>query len=389
MLCVFDKFKDSMSPEQVASVARQSIEATCQNWHVLSVFLADGGENFAKIMTDLSSGAIQKLTVQGPRDSEVEAAFGVAEIANLALPLRELLAFKANGTVAFLEMAQSSGLQSLAMEQRDPWLTSSVGTGQSLIEASKHGVSSMVMGLGGSATQDLALGALMALGLECYDADGKVVSDASPAHWSRIACLDKSKLLALPPLWLACDVKNPLLGPQGTVYQYALQKGLAKEDLAELEKQTARMARLLLDCFKKEESWMEREGMGAAGGMAFGLGVAYDAHIASGAQLIEHALDLKRRIQDVDLVITGEGRFDRTSLYGKGPVSVLELASELGKPALLIAGRVEHEAKEQLRQRYPALEVLELSPATMPLEQALREAPSLLAKALEQWLKQS
>jgi glycerate kinase len=242
--------------------------------------------------------------------------------------------------------------------------------------AEARGVDGILLGVGGSATHDLGLGALGALGLELCDCEGARVTGAEPAQWARVAGVKAERLKKLPPIWIACDVTNPLLGPRGAATVYAPQKGLRPEALAELEAESARMARLLCGGCGVDEALAEIPGAGAAGGIAFGLMAATGARLVPGFELVSDWLRIEERLAEADLVITGEGRFDDSSLQGKGPGSLVRAAVALGKPVHVFAGRVD--AKEA-----PGVKLHEVSPRYVPLAEALPKAGAWLRERTE------
>ncbi|MFA6962293.1 MAG: glycerate kinase [Opitutaceae bacterium] len=219
----------------------------------------------------------------------------------------------------------------------------------------------------GSATSDLGLEALCTLGLELLDASGRRVANAAPDFWQQVACVEAGRLQGLPPVWIACDVTNPLLGPRGAATVYGPQKGLRSEMLPALEAESARLAGLLCASRGVEVTVGETPGAGAAGGIAFGLMAACAARLVPGSELVSEWLRVGEKLAEVDLVITGEGRFDDSSLQGKGPCSLVRAAIAVGKPVHVFAGRVDViEA--------PGLRLHEVSPRDVPLAEALSKA---------------
>jgi glycerate kinase len=302
-------------------------------------------------------------------------------------------------------MATASGLALLPPDQRDLWHTTTVGTGELIrLAAARPGVTAILLGVGGSATNDLGLGALTALGLTFHSADDTPVSPPIPAHWPRVThltgCLSLSRPQTpspasipsrpvssdsfpndpLPPIRIACDVNNPLLGPRGAAATFGPQKGLRPADLARLDHECARLAHLLCAHTGRPGSLMDLPGAGAAGGISFGLMAATDAKLLPGFDLVSAWLDLERKLAAADLVITGEGSFDDTSLTGKGPGAVAARALALGKPVHVFAGAV-----STLKPR-DHLTLHAITPAGTPLAQALRAAPELLTAAVRQSL---
>jgi len=291
------------------------------------------------------------------------------------LPLRDPV-LKSGKPVAVIEMAAASGLHLLPREQHDPWQTTTYGTGQLIRASVELGAAAILLGVGGSATNDLGLGALAALGLEFHGCKGGKIRSPTPAQWKRIARLDGGVFPSIPLIFIACDVTNPLLGPRGAATIYGPQKGLRSRDLPRMEVAMKRMARLLCDYRGQPYALMDTPGAGAAGGLSFGLLAGADARLMPGFDLVAAWLDLKARIASADIVVTGEGCFDESSLSGKGPGAVAARASALGKTVHVFAGSCTAAASSKDWHLHA------ITPPGYPFERASREAPGLLARAL-------
>jgi len=384
VLVAFDKFKDSLSARDACDAAARGLRASHPDWELDLCPLTDGGEGFAEILTGAAAGELATVRVTGPRGGRIAAALGLvpfgqirpAALAMLGLPQ----VFPPSAILAIADMAAASGLGLLAPKSRDPWQTSTVGTGQLVRAAAEHRAAAMLLGVGGSATHDLGLGALSGLGLRFLTDLGEIIPAPLPASWREIVRFEGRLAPGLPPVRIACDVANPLLGPTGAAAVYGPQKGLLPADLARMESESARMAALLCDHCGVPPSIANTPGAGAAGGLAFGLMVAAGARLAPGFPLVAAWLNLDARLERADLVITGEGRFDATSLAGKGPGALVARAAALGKPAHVFAGVAEPP---------PGLEgTLAVHSITLPgtpLRQALRDAASNLAA----WVRRS
>jgi glycerate kinase len=277
-------------------------------------------------------------------------------------------------------MASASGLALLDGEMRDPLRASSVGTGQLIRAAAATRVRAIVLGAGGSATNDLGLGALGALGIGFAAEPGTNLEFPVPADWPRIWGIIGQLPKAFPPILIACDVDNPLFGPRGATAVYGPQKGLRPGDAAFFETQGARIAAMLCRHFGRPESLAAEPGAGAAGGIAFGFMAATGARLLPGFELVASWLDLDARLAAADIVLTGEGRFDETSLSGKGPGAVVSRALALGKTVHVFAGQVGPV------KSLPRLFAHAITPPGMPLGDAMAEAPSLLSSSVRQVL---
>lgn len=382
VLIACDKFKDALTAPQACGVIVATLQAAHPDWTTDICPLADGGEGFADILTRAAGGRMVPLTVAGPRGTPQPAGFGLVALDRIPAAARARLNLPketpANATVAVIEMATASGLALLAPADRDPWHTTTAGTGELIRAAASHGVAAILLGVGGSATNDLGLGALDALGVHCVDRHDDVIRPPVPARWTEVTRLAGTVTAPLPPIRIACDVTNPLLGPRGAAAVYGPQKGMRAEDLARLDGLGARLGLMLCHHCGQPDTAMDAPGAGAAGGIAFGLMVGAGAQLLSGVELVEAWLDLGARLAAADLVITGEGRFDESSLNGKGPGAVAARALALGKPVQVFAGQI------QAAHPPPGLRLHAITPPGLPLAEALKAAPDLLAASVRQ-----
>lgn len=344
VLIAFDKFKDAITAREACEVTAQALRQAQPTWQLDLCPLTDGGDGFEEIVGDAVGALRVPVQVTGPRGAVIASGFRLAPLHCFPQPAcTELLGLAELGDqapIAIIEMARASGLALLQAEQRDPWQTTTYGTGQLIRAAADRGAEAIILGIGGSATNDLGLGALNALGLKFRNADGKEVSPGSPRQWHEIALIEGAKELRIPPLLIASDVTNPLLGPRGAAAIYGPQKGLRPESLHSLESASVRMAQMLCAECEMPTTLAELPGAGAAGGIAFGLLCTVGARLRSGFTFTAACLDLTQRLQEADLVITGEGEFDESSQAGKGPGEIARLARILGKPVHLFAGRI-------------------------------------------------
>lgn len=380
VLVAFDKFKDSLTAPDACALTAAALRETHPDWQLDLCPLADGGEGFCPILTAAAGGRIVSSPVTGPRGQPVPAEIGLVPLTRIPAGARSLLALPADlpaaAQVAVIEMASASGLALLPPPDRDPWQTSTFGTGELLRLAVEQGAAGILLGVGGSATSDLGLGALAALGLSFNSASGHRVENPIPAHWREIARIDGRITPPLPAVRIACDVTNPLLGARGAAATYGPQKGLRAPDVPRLDHESARLGLMLCHHFGQPDALMETPGAGAAGGISFGLMAAAGARLLPGFDLVSAWLDLERRLNAADLVITGEGRFDATSLQGKGPGAVAACALALGKPVRVFAGAA------QVPTPPPGLTLHAITPAGTPLAAALRQAPDFLRAAV-------
>ncbi len=384
VLVAFDKFKDSISAQRACEVAAAAIGSARGGWILDPCPLSDGGEGFAEILTLSASGTLRRIDATGPRGGRVGAQFGLVPVDRIPDRARAALgpAAAAGGSVAVVEMASASGLALLAPSMRDLTRASSVGTGELIRAAAATGARAILLGVGGSATHDLGLGALAALGLRFEGAAGEALDPLVPADWRFLHAISGAFPKGFPPILIACDVDNPLLGRRGALAVYGPQKGLKAADAQALESETRRIASMVCRHFGRNEELMERPGAGAAGGIAFGLMAAANAALLPGFDLVTSWIDLDDRLSAADMVITGEGRFDESSLSGKGPGTVVRRALGQGKIVHVFAGEI------SLSRRIPGLFTHAVTPAGMPLADALDRAPELLSDAISRALSE-
>ena len=378
VLLAFDKFKDSLAADAACDAAATALRKRHPDWSLDSCPLADGGEGFAALLTTAARGTLTSLTVTGPRGAPVEAQFGLVLWSRIPAAARTQLQLPSplpdHAEIAVIEMAAASGLALLPPDQRDPWESTTLGTGQLLAAAAQAGAAAILLGVGGSATHDLGLGALSALGFEFVSHHGDNIRPPRPARWDQIERIAGKLSVPLPPVRIACDVSNPLLGRSGAAAVYGPQKGLKAADLPKLDHASARLGLLLCAHCHQPDSLMDQPGAGAAGGIAFGLMTAVGARLLPGFELVAAWLNLESRIAAADVVLTGEGRFDASSLSGKGPGAVVARALALGKPVHVFAGQV------AARDARAGLSLHAISPVGQPLVDAFAAAgPNLTA----------
>ena len=379
VLIAFDKFKDALTSQQACTVAATALRTIHPDWSLDLCPLTDGGEGFCETLTQATQGRIEQLKCSGPRGEPVNAPIGYITANKLPAVVRGQLGLDSITTLAVIEMAVASGLALLPPDQRDPWQTGSFGTGQLIKAASQTGAAAILLGVGGSATNDLGFGALAALGFKFRDANGNFIEQPTPSTWDKIAGIERDTARALPPIFIACDVTNPLLGPAGATATFGPQKGLRAADFARLEAQAARLAAMLCADCGQPFTLSSLPGTGAAGGISFGLMVAFGAKLVSGFDLVSGWLDLPARVAHADLVLTGEGRFDRTSLGGKGPGSLVTVARQLGKHVHVFAGSL---GPPENSPELAGVKAHAITPADLPLREALPRSAELLATAV-------
>ena len=381
VLICFDKFKDSMSAHQAGAIVQAALLETHAGMTTETVALADGGDGFCEIMTRAQKEAPERHSVSGSLGEPVDAQIGWVHGSGLRGPTLSRLQLGANSRIAIIEMAQATGLQSLPPDRRDCWKTTSLGTGELIRMAAKRGADAILLGVGGSSTNDLGLGALEALGLHFCDRDGQPLRLIRPELWPSVAHIEGNLPQNLPPIKIACDVQNPLFGSQGAAAIFGPQKGLKPEDFDRMESLGKKMAWLLCDYLAKPWQLTEAPGSGAAGGITFGLSAACQVELMPGFDLVSQWLDLPGKLDRCDWLITGEGRFDLSSLQGKGPGTLARQALALGKRVSIMAGKIEVTA-DAFPDGGQNLDLIEISPRDLPLHLALEREPENLRRSV-------
>ncbi len=360
ILIAIDKFKGSIpatiAAQAIASALKQAFpEAECDLCPI-----ADGGEGTAEAVIAALNGQSCETATFDAQNRPVTARYG--------------LVHDAGHLEAIMEMSAASGLAMVSDLPLDPATASTRGTGLMMLDAIARGANRIVIGIGGSATNDAGVGMAASLGFRFLDASGSPLLPII-ANMDRLMKIERISL-TLPEILVACDVNNPLLGPHGCTRVYGPQKGV--KDFAYFESRLQHLA----DIVKRDLGVDDRDvpGAGAAGGLGFGLMSICGAKLTSGFDLIANLVHLRDRIAAADLVITGEGRLDAQTLHGKGPMGVADMARELGKPVVAFAGAIE--AEDQLRTRFDLL--CAIKPKEMPLAEAMQRGPELLHNAVLQ-----
>ena len=382
ILAAFDKCKDSLSAREICALAQKVVSKQPVTHEIECAPLTDGGEGFAQLLTERKSGTYHSILASDSIGEEKEVRFGIVPFDELEPNLREFADLPDHGSYAVIEMSSISGLSDLPLEKRNPWLTSTVGVGQLLAGAASLKVSAIILGIGGSATNDMGLGALSSLGMRFLDQEKQSIYFPNPESWGRILAISPDKLVSLPPIRIACDVTNQLLGEGGATFQFGLQKGLSISRRDEMENNMEIMSARLAQIFQKPLDFREEEGTGAAGGIGYGLSVAYDTKFVPGFSFVAKWFGLEKSIQQADLILTGEGRFDQTSLMGKGPYEIIRMASKYNKNVILLAGSVDDDAKKKCMNEFSNLKIETFGNDQFTLEENLLNASDLFQQKL-------
>jgi glycerate kinase len=367
-----DSFKGSLSAAAACAALAEGLRRVLPTAPIRSIPLADGGEGFSEVLMAPHGGDWQEVPVTGPLPGERPQV--VARLGWL------------DSATAVLEMASASGLPLVSPARRNPLHTSSYGTGELIAAALERGANHLIIGLGGSATNDLGAGMAQALGVRFLCADGNlIVKPLSGGRLGEVHDLDLSGLhpgLAHCRIDLACDVDNPLLGPRGASAVFGPQKGADATTVVVLEERLGHLIDLLEA--RSGRRVRDRPGAGAAGGMAAMLLALSEATLRPGIEIALEATGFVAALADADLVITGEGRIDGQSAHGKTVSGVARAAAAAGVPVLAIGGTIGPGAEALHGLGVGGL--LSLVPGPMPLEEAMGRSAELLAAAAERLL---
>lgn len=355
-------FKGSLSAVEAADAIREGILAVMRDAEVVTVPIADGGDGTVDALVAATNGERRVVRVRGPLGEPVDAGYGLID----------------NGSTAVIEMATAAGLKLVPAEKRDPRITTTYGVGELMQHAFDAGARRFIIGIGGSATNDGGAGMAQALGYHLLDEQGHELKPGGLAL-KRLARIHVGGVHAnwkQAKVEVACDVSNPLTGPNGASAIYGPQKGATPEMVAELDYALRRFAEIV-----RRDLGVDVEhipGAGAAGGLGAGLVAFTGAELKPGAELVMAALEFDARLESANLVITGEGRVDsQTARFGKGPAAVARHARNAGIPVVAIGGSIADE--KELALLFDAVEATIVEPRS--LEEALANARELLVRA--------
>jgi len=360
-----DSFKESLSAVEVCNCIERGLKRANSKFRIEKVPLADGGEGTVKALVMATGGRIFKCRATDPLGRKIWARYGILS----------------DGKTGVIEMAAASGLALVPVAKRNPLVTTTYGTGEMVASALERGCRRIIIGIGGSATVDGGAGMAQALGARLLDGKGKDIrfGGRELEKLEKINLKFMDKRIARTDFIIASDVRNPLLGPKGAARVYGPQKGATPDMVKKLERGLSHLARVI----KKELSISVENipGSGAAGGLGAGLYAFLGAKMESGAKLVMRMAGLEQRIKKVDLVITGEGKVDRQTLYGKAVMGVIRMARKYRVPVICIAGSILPEARNLYGFGVKGL--LSITPKPMSLQEAMKESKSLLINTSE------
>jgi glycerate kinase len=362
-------FKESLSAPKVAECIAQGIHRVLPDAIVEQVPVADGGDGTAEALVVATGGRMVELTVTGPLGEPVKASYGLL----------------GDNRTAVVEMALASGLHLVDQEYRNPMKTTTYGTGELIAAALDQGVKKVIVGIGGSATVDGGAGMAQALGCSLLDDEGRDIPHGGEGL-SRLARIDldqRHPALEKVEVVVACDVDNPLTGPQGASAIYGPQKGATPEMVRQLDADLARYANIV-----KRDVGLEVDtvpGAGAAGGLGAGLMAFLGAKLRPGVDIVLEASKLEEKLTGADLVITGEGKLDRQTAFGKAPMGVARCAQKHGIPVVAIAGSLAKGADESVDHGIDA--VFSIVPGPVSLEEAMKRADEFIKRTIQQIIR--
>lgn len=319
-----DSFKESMTAKEVCEAMERGIRKANSQIRCIHVPMADGGEGTMQSLVDATGGRVYSKEVVGPLGNNVVAEYGIL----------------GNGEIGVIEMASASGIHLVDSEKRNPLITTTFGTGQLIKACLDKRVKKLLIGIGGSATNDGGAGFIQALGGRLLDENGDDLSYGGGAL-AKLHTIDLSNLderLKYVSVEVACDVNNPLCGKEGASYVFGPQKGATREMIEILDQNLSHYAEVIKEQLGKDV--ISKAGAGAAGGLGAGLMAFLDVKLKSGIEMVIEYADLEEKVRDADMVWTGEGSIDFQTQYGKTPLGVAMIAKKYNKPVIALAGRV-------------------------------------------------
>jgi len=358
-------FKGSLSATAVAEAIEQGVRAVMPEAETVRLPLADGGEGTVEALVSATHGRLKTAKVLGPLREPVEAIFGVL----------------GDDVTAAIEMAAAAGLHLVPEDKRNPLITTTFGVGQLIRAALEAGCRRLIIGIGGSATNDGGAGMAQALGARLTDDQGREIGPGGAAL-KDLASIDVSALdprIASTATYMACDVNNPLVGPEGASAVYGSQKGATPEMVGTLDAALEHYANIIQRQLGQEVRDMP--GGGAAGGLGAGLRAFLNAQPRMGIALVMEAVNFEEYLDAADVVITGEGKIDEQTFFGKVVQGVCRLAKRKEVPVVVLAGEVAHDS-DRLHQEGVAA-AFSIAPGPISVEKAIAEAGPLLQEAAE------
>ncbi|MCG2677948.1 glycerate kinase, partial [bacterium] len=364
-----DSFKGNLTALEVANLIEKGIRRVYPKAKIVKTPMADGGEGTVRSLVDATKGRIIRKEVTGPLGKRVKASYGIL----------------GDGKTAIIEMASASGLPLVPKKKRNPLLTTTYGTGELIKAALDRGCRKIIVGIGGSATVDGGAGMAQALGAKLLDKRGREISFGGGAlgNLEEISVSELDERIKKTKVLVASDVNNPLTGPKGAARVYAPQKGATPSMVKRLEKNLKRYASIIKRDLKKDIKNVP--GTGAAGGLGAGLIAFLDARIRLGVDIVIETIGLEKNLKDTDLVITGEGKMDSQTIYGKTPIGVAKLAKKHNIPVVAIVGEVDEGVEVVYKHGIDG--IMATTPYPMTSTQAIKKSSQLIPNASDRLMR--
>jgi glycerate kinase len=360
-----DSFKESMTAKEVCVAMEEGLRKVYPEANYVHVPMSDGGEGTVQSLVDASNGTLLTKEVLGPLGQPVEAKFGIL----------------GDGFTGAIEMASASGIHLVTKETKNPLITTTFGTGQLILECLDRGMKQIIIGIGGSATNDGGTGMAEALGAKFLDRNGNVLPRGG-GSLDQLATIDVSgldKRLIDVRIIVACDVTNPLCGEHGASHVFGPQKGATPEMVAQLDQSLAHYADVVKTQLNKDVR--DVPGAGAAGGLGAGLLIFTQATLQKGIEIVIDYTKLKDKLNDADFVFTGEGGIDFQTKFGKTPFGVAQAAKLSGKKVIAIAGYIGEGIETLYEAGFDA--IFGIVPGASELEKLLAEGPPNVERTCE------
>ncbi|MCZ6802641.1 MAG: glycerate kinase [Proteobacteria bacterium] len=366
-----DSFKGNLTSLQVAAALEKGVKRVLPKTKCIKVPMADGGEGTVQSLVDATGGQFIRKRVTGPAGIPVSARYGML----------------ADGETAVIEMAEASGLPLVKGKQRNPLKTTTYGTGELILDAVKRGAKKIIIGIGGSATNDGGVGMAQALGVRFLNKRGKEITEFGVGGMiDKIDSIDMKGLNSFvrkTKIIVACDVNNPLCGKTGASNVFGPQKGATPAMVKTLDANLKHLGKIIKTDLKKDV--INLKGAGAAGGLGAGLVAFTNARMKSGIDIVLEATNISKHLKGADLLITGEGRVDFQTAFGKTPSGVAKAARKHRVPTIAIGGSITDDANTVFAHGIDGLE--SACARDMSLEEAIAHSRAHLANAAERVIR--
>ncbi len=366
-----DSFKGSLTAVEVSDAIEQGIREIFPEAEIVKIPMADGGDGTVQCLVNATGGEILRKKVTDPLGDEVLASYGIL----------------GDKKTAVIEMAEASGLTLVPENKRNPLITTTYGTGQLIKAALDQGCRKMIIGIGGSATNDGGAGMAQALGAKLLDKDGEEIGFGG-GELKKVFRIDTKYLdnrLSETEVLIASDVSNPLCGPKGATRVYGPQKGATPEMIKKLDESLAYFAEIIKRDLSKDIK--DIPGAGAAGGLGAGLIAFLNAELKPGIEIIIEIVKLEQAIKDANLVITGEGKIDSQTIYGKAPIGVAKIAKKYSIPVIAVAAIISEDA--DIVHQYGINTLIKISEPPISLAEPKPKKVQLIKRCIKQFLERN